>query len=240
MRLASAQRTHAGGREVNEDAAAAVVEAGHGCWIVADGVGGHGRGELASSASVRAALDRFRSGAEPSAEAVSEVIRHAQAGVRQAQEEASYANMRTTIALLLADGRSRIWGHVGDTRIYSLRDGRIIERTLDHSVPQMLVEAGRITEREIRSHPERNKILRALGENADPEVEIGAPAELRPGDAYLLCTDGWWEYLSDTEIELDFAKSPDPESWLDAMMRRILTRARGTFDNLTAVAVLVE
>lgn len=240
MRLLSAQRSHSGGRDTNEDAGGVLIENGSGCWIVADGVGGHGRGDVASQASVRAALDRFRASPGLSVAALRELVEEAHDGVRRAQQDSGFTAMRTTIAMLLADPRSRIWGHVGDTRVYSLREGAIVDRTLDHSVPQMLVDAGQIADHQIRSHPDRNRILRALGEPDMPDVAIGAPAQLQRGDAFLVCSDGWWEHITDHEIEFDYAKSADPEAWLDAMMIRILTRASGEFDNLTAIGVFVE
>ncbi len=238
--LTSAVRSHTGARSVNEDTADATFDAGVGCWVVADGLGGHGGGQLASRAAVDAALDSFRSSPEIASATLERAVRDANEAVLRAQVGSEHPGMRTTLTILISDSRKAAWAHVGDTRLYHLRDGSIIHQTADHSVPQGLVEAGEISVHEIRSHPERNRILRALGQSNPQRPSTVAPIALEQGDAFLLCSDGWWEYVNESEMEVDYAKSDTADAWLDHMMQRVLLRANGVFDNLTALAVLVS
>lgn len=240
MTFESARRSHPGGRKRNEDSAGFEVVDGVGCWIVADGLGGHGAGDVASQAAVRRVLERFVADPQLTGDRVTRLVDEAHAAVIEAQEEAGYPGMRTTISLVVADGKNAMWAHVGDTRIYHFRDGVVLHQTEDHSVPQMLVEAGEIEVEDIRSHPDRSRILRALGQEEAPKPSASRSEKLRAGDAFLLCSDGWWEFVTEREMELDYAKSRTPDEWLDHMSDRILTRAEGEFDNLTAVGVFVR
>lgn len=239
MTFQSARRSHPGGRKRNEDSAGFEVREGAGCWIVADGLGGHGAGDVASQAAVRRAIERFTENPVLNGSRVTDLVADAHAAVLEAQAEAGYPGMRTTICVVVADRRTAMWAHVGDTRIYHFRNGVVRQQTEDHSVPQMLVEAGEIEREDIRSHPDRSRILRALGQDEPPKPTASKAEKLQPGDAFLLCSDGWWEYVTEREMELDLAKSATPDEWLDHMTDRILSRAEGEFDNLTAVGVLV-
>lgn len=237
--VTSAVRTHPGARSENEDTADSWFDGDSGCWIVADGLGGHGGGQLASRAAVEAALASFQDEPDVSQPVLERLVAEANEAVRHAQEGSRHPGMRTTITLLVADSRTAAWAHVGDTRLYHLRNGRIDHQTADHSVPQGLVEAGQISAHDIRSHPERNRILRALGHGTAAQASCVGPTPLEAGDAFLLCSDGWWEYVTECEMEADYAKSETPEEWLDHMMRRVLLRASGVFDNLTAIGVFI-
>lgn len=239
VHMLSARRTHGGARSENEDTADWRLEDGMGCWAVADGLGGHGGGQLASRAAVSAVLETFSASPEASRPLLDRLVTDANDAVRRAQQGSSHPGMRTTITLLVSDSRLAAWTHVGDTRLYHLRNGRVVHQTADHSVPQGLVDAGQITPHEIRSHPERNRILRALGHSTPPEGSIAGPTPIEVGDAFLLCSDGWWEYVTEPEMEADYAKSATPDEWLDHMMQRVLQRATGEFDNLTAIGVFV-
>jgi PPM family protein phosphatase len=236
----TARRAEIGGRERNEDAAGHAIAHGIGCWVVADGLGGHGHGDSASCAALESVIERFVADPARSGARIAELIVAAHEAVKAAQQEASYAQMRTTLAILIADGSSAVWAHVGDTRIYHFRGGAIRHQTQDHSVPQMLVAAGDLTPDEIRRHPDRSRILRALGEPDPPRPDVGGPVPIQDGDAFLLCSDGWWEYVTEREMELDLAGSESPADWLDQMTDRILSRAAGAFDNFTAVGVFVR
>jgi len=148
--------------------------------------------------------------------------------------------MRTTLALLISDLRLALWAHVGDSRIYHFRDGRIAHQTADHSVPQMLANAGDISPDDIRGHIDRSRLLQALGQDEPVRATVlESPVQLESGDAFLLCTDGWWEYVTELEMQIDLAKSAGPDDWLGYMMDRILSRAEGEFDNYTALGVFV-
>ena len=147
--------------------------------------------------------------------------------------------MRTTLVALVGAPKGVLWAHLGDSRLYHFSGGDIIYQTRDHSVPQAMADAGNITVDEIRHHEDRNRLLRALGneENLRPAVEKTVyPVD--PGDAFLLCTDGFWEYVMETEMIADLVRSPDPETWLNLMAARIRERAKDGHDNYSAIAVI--
>jgi serine/threonine protein phosphatase PrpC len=149
--------------------------------------------------------------------------------------------MRTTAVVLVADTSGAVWGHIGDSRLYMLRSGRVVSQTRDHSVPQSLVDAGEITPAEIRFHEDRNRLLRSLGNGGRLRAALlERPMLLNKGDAFLLCSDGFWEYVTETEMEVDFAKARTPDDWLDRMAVRIRPRAHEARDNCTALAVFID
>ncbi len=149
--------------------------------------------------------------------------------------------MRSTLVLLVLDGKQAAWGHIGDARLYHLREGVVASRTRDHSVVQALVNGGEVLERDQGTHEDRNLVLQALGQARDirPGV-VDRPLTLTDDDRFLLCTDGFWESLSRLEIEIDLSGAADAEGWLDRMASRVIARATAESDNCTAATVLVE
>ncbi len=147
--------------------------------------------------------------------------------------------MKTTISVLVASEGVARWIYVGDSRMYMLRDGLVRAVTDDHSVPQALVDSGEIEREEIRLHPDRNRLLRALGKPGEARPDIGDPLYTRPGDAFLLCSDGFWEYVLESEMETDLQRSDTPDAWVASMERRLLERVPPDNDNYSALAVFV-
>jgi len=229
-----------GGRELNEDSYG-FLEMNHtACWVVADGLGGHRGGETASKVAVDAALASFREAPEFSAASVQRHLEAAQQAILQAQKkEPSLSTMRTTIVMLLTDSVRVLWAHVGDSRLYCLENGHIDFCTKDHSVVQAMVSAGELPASRIRHHEDRNRLLRCLGNSeADFRPTILSEARtLHRGTAFLLCTDGFWENVTEPEIEIDFAKADGTRDWLALMEDRLLERSTESSDNYTAIAV---
>jgi PPM family protein phosphatase len=233
-------------RRNNQDAYNYALLTQKGCWVVADGLGGHQAGEVASKLAVENIIDSFKRHQEISSEAINKYLVSAQNTiVNQQKKIPALSGMRTTIVLLAADSQSAIWGYAGDTRLYHFRNGRIIYQTTDHSVSQALANAGDIRPEEIRFHADRNRLLRAMGEEDHfRPVIMGEKKPLQHGDAFLMCTDGFWELILEDEMEQDLVYSADPTSWLNKMENRILAKAlRHTdkqHDNYTAVAVFAN
>lgn len=152
--------------------------------------------------------------------------------------------MKTTLVILEIEKERIRWGHIGDSRLYYFVNGRIRERTLDHSVPQMLVSAGEIKEKAIRHHPDRNRLLRVLGTDGDDEPVNYQESEVvkrTGGQAFLLCTDGFWELIEEKKMEAALKKASTPDQWIAAMQEIICKNGRGTnMDNYSAVAVWVN
>ena len=149
--------------------------------------------------------------------------------------------MRTAIAVLIGDGLIAHWAHVGDVRLYVFREGEVFFQTKDHSVPQALVNAGEIGTDAIRGHEDRNRLLRSLGspENHQPSV-LENPFVILRGDIFLLCTDGFWEYVNELEMLLEWCKSLNLRDWLERMELRILKRAPQGHDNYSAIALFAD
>ena len=230
-----------GSRPVNEDTAALFpLEGGMG-FLVADGLGGHGGGDRAS----RLAADAFRGVLSASADPVGSLPdAFLEAQKRILAEQASSGNffqMKTTAAALVLSGQTARWGHIGDTRLYFFSHARLKTRTLDHSVPQMLVMAGEIRERDIRFHPDRNKLLRVLGVAGEtPRFELSEPLSVTPGQAFLLCSDGFWEWVTEREMQRALRSARSAAEWLTPLAALAEARGKGRdMDNYTAIAVIV-
>ena len=226
----------AGGRDYNEDC----CDHRDGCWVLADGLGGHGGGEVASRVAVETVLGLL-AGKAPTAPVLVQAVQEANRALHLKQRgNPALERMRTTLVILTTDGTAALWGHVGDSRLYHFRGGRLTAQTEDHSVPQAMVKAGEIRAADIRHHEDRNRLLRTLGNDDEPRpTVVPGPVQLAVGDAFLLCTDGFWEYVTETEMEITLAKATDPETWLRIMTRRLLERAEPGHDNYTAMAVMV-
>lgn len=232
-----------GGRELNEDSYG-FLEVNHAaCWVVADGLGGHQGGETASRIAVDAALASFRAAPEFSAASLQRHLEAAQQAILEAQKkQPSLSTMRTTIVILLTDSKRALWAHVGDSRLYCLENGHIESCTKDHSVVQAMVSAGELPASRIRHHEDRNRLLRCLGnsENDFRPTILSEARTLHNGMSFLLCTDGFWENVTEPEIEIDFAKAERAQDWLALMEHRLLERAPQDNDNYTAIAVKFE
>lgn len=230
--------TNPGGRNRNEDSAKVQRAQGGFCVAVADGLGGHGGGGEASKAAVEKLLQCHEQGDCRTREGIAKAVRMAHEAVLACQESEG-GGMSTLVALFLEKERA-VWAHVGDSRLYYFKEGRLSLRTLDHSVPQMAVYMGMITEEQIRFHEDRCKILRALGGDSF-EPDISEPISLDEGrHAFLLCTDGFWEHVLEAEMEEALAAWEDPMEWLLAMEKQIARKAPEDLDNYTAAAVFVE
>ncbi|MDD3654728.1 MAG: protein phosphatase 2C domain-containing protein [Desulfotomaculaceae bacterium] len=234
------------GRKTNQDCFDYGFINQRGYWVVADGLGGHQGGEVASKLAVESIVNSFKVYQEISSDAIQKYFEIAQTAILKQQKKIpALSEMRTTIVLLLADPQFAIWGYAGDTRLYHFRSGQIIYQSKDHSVPQALANAGDINPEEIRFHEDRHRLLRALGQEHQFRPSITAEKKaLQNGDAFLLCTDGFWELVLEKEMEHDLANFPDPKRWLNKMQDRILARAleraNKQHDNYTAIAVFVK
>ena len=217
------------------------MEADRQCFVLCDGLGGHGMGDTASQLAVQVCLNLFENTADLSAfpgEALqaSQDILLAEQMARNAQQK-----MKTTGVVLAMDRENAYIGHVGDSRLYIFEKNKVRKRTLDHSIPQMLVMTGDIKESEIRHHPERNMLLRVLGIPwEEPMYECMAPVPLNKCQAFLLCSDGFWEYITEKEMCELLKTSANVEEWLSRMAGTVKRNGKNeNMDNNTAVAVWV-
>ena len=228
----AAKITSKGGRNYNEDSVFFMQSDQKILAIVADGLGGHGGGDLASKSAVEAASEYLFKENIITDQHILDTVNYANEAVLK------HPGAKTTIALLCLDGSTAISAHVGDTRIYQFRDSRIIFQSIDHSVSQMAVAVGEINHSEIRYHPDRNKLLRALGDKESPGTET-AELTVHKSDAFLLCSDGFWELIVEQEMEYDLSLSQNAKEWLYRMSERVYAKTNDKSDNYSAIAIII-
>ena len=241
MQLEITVLSKAGGREVNEDACG-FWSSPEACFCaLSDGLGGHYGGEVASKLAVQHALDWFRATPECSRRAVEASLRASNlAIIHEQQRNVRLKNMRATVVILSIDTKHSVavWGHTGDSRLYCFRQGRIIEQTRDHSVLQTMVDAGYLQPKELRISPNRSKLLAALGNDEQFEMDIVPVAfPLLHDDVFLLCTDGLWEYVEEEEMERMLVTSSSASDWLKALEDQVIARGHKGQDNYSAITV---
>jgi protein phosphatase len=240
-------------RELDEDAfmtqelriALSGVYINAGIYVVADGMGGHAAGEVASTMAVRAAATSIADQLVELAsdeqgiddERLKTLVTTAveQANVAVVQEAQRRKNdMGTTMTLALVVGDRCIIGNVGDSRTYLFRGGQLQRISKDHSLVMRLVDVGQITEDEIYTHPHRSAILRSLGEKPNVETDL-FPLRIEPDDALFLCSDGQWEMVRNPRMGEVIATVDDPQAVCEQLVDE--ANANGGEDNITAVLV---
>jgi serine/threonine protein phosphatase PrpC len=241
MRLEISVLSKPGGRTINEDAFGFWAGAGVCFCVVCDGAGGQGGGDVASKLAVSTTLAWFQGEPECSCRAIESALDSANRAIMAHQgSEGRLANMRATAVVLAVDSANRTaaWGHLGDSRLYCFRDRRIVVQTKDHSVVQNMVDAGYLRKEELRSAKERSRLFAALGqeENFEPVVTRTA-FKLAGGDAFLLCTDGFWEHVEEHDMETALADVRSAEEWLRRMEHQVVERGGKGQDNYSALAV---
>lgn len=197
MKFSIFQETRQGARHSNQDRIGYMYTAESILMVVCDGMGGHHRGELAAQFVVEFMAKAFKQTALPKLKDSGIFLRKAilaahNALLRYAEQEKMTEVPRTTcVAVVIQDGKMS-WAHVGDSRIYHLRDGALVKRTIDHSQVQMMIDKGEITEQEAEVHKDRNKIFNCMGQPTPPRIDVAKSMSLVEGDSVLLATDGLW------------------------------------------------
>ena len=230
MRLATGSSTDTGlHRGNNEDSF--LVDREHDVYAVADGMGGHRGGEVASRTAIEALRAAIASG-QPVHDAI---VQANTAVIERASGDPELTGMGTTLtAVVVADGRQLLIGHVGDSRAYLLHDGAMRRVTDDHSLVEELVREGRLTPEQGESHPRRNVVTRALGVERDVEVDLYT-VEVVAGDRLLICSDGLTTMVRDRDIERLARSEQDPQRTAEVLVEAA-NRAGGE-DNTSVVIV---
>lgn len=229
-----------GDRKVNEDCVGVKEHNGNYCFLVCDGLGGHGMGDIASRFVTDIFLKEFLS-CSSYKDFLPSTFTIAQENLIKKQEENNACNkMRTTVASVVMEPKSVSIGYIGDSRVYVFDESGIKQRTIDHSVPQMLALAGEIEDKDIRTHPDRNKILRAMGtEWTKPMYELLPALDLTECLAFLLCSDGFWEYITEEKMIELLNKARSAKEWLSSMSDIVRQNgSAGKMDNYSAVAII--
>ena len=207
-------------------------------FVVADGMGGHLAGDVASSTAVDVISSHSGSASPDDPQTLAELIRSANAAIwEKARVDPALRGMGTTCTLVLLDGATAHIAHVGDSRAYLLRDRSLQQLTEDHTLVARMVKEGRLRPEEAEHHPQRSIITRALGVDADVEVDLNK-LELVTGDRLMLCSDGLSSMIDSVAIETTLKEQPDPQAAADALVG--LANAAGGEDNITVVVIDVS
>ena len=234
MRFTTHQITNPGGRSPNEDSVGYYTDMKIYAWIAADGLGGHRDGELASAQAVQSMDEAVSECESLDEETVKGIFRKINNDVK------ALDGPLTTAVCAFSDGKTLYYGNNGDSRFVLIRNKKTACRSNDHSLAFLAYKSGAISYDEIASHPSQNRLYHSMGNDASFAGEFYPPIELQPGDAFLLCTDGFWELLTESEIERTLNISKTPQEWMSLMLEFLEPRLTPVSDNYSAVCVFVR
>jgi serine/threonine protein phosphatase PrpC len=241
MRFTIFQESRKGSRRTNEDRIAYTYGRDTLLLVVADGMGGHLGGEIAAQICVRLFIERFQQEAKPVLKNPLQFLQDSMTRAHQAL--GSYANQfsmlenpRTTCVACVVQTNHAYWAHVGDSRLYLYRQGKLIGQTKDHSKVQYLVDQGIISAEAAATHPDRNRIFSCLGGLVEPVIDLGKRTLVRNGDVIVMCTDGLWSVLSKDEVSTWVTSTPILQT-APKMMSEAEQRGGADGDNLSAIIV---
>ncbi len=244
MQFELAEISLIGAREENQDRMATAVDGSTALIAVFDGMGGHSDGAAAAELARKVVLSRFNEASHPLLDPLA--FLHMSLGAAHAQMVALGAQLplehrpRTTGAVCLVQDSTAWFAHVGDSRIYHLRDGAVLSRTRDHSHVELLVQEGLISAQQAQSHPMRNFVESCLGGDALlPEMLVGRCVRVRSGDTMLVCSDGFWSNLLDEDIAASIYSGVPLATALQAITEFAVRRAGAGADNATVAALRV-
>jgi PPM family protein phosphatase len=243
LRLESASFTHDGGRDYNEDAIGESDAFGAvRLYMLADGAGGQGGGDVAARTAITAAKAEFMRMPAYSADTLRRCIASADLAVRKRQtEETRLARMASTFVALLIDYRQRkaLIGNLGDSRCYVFRKDAVIAQSYDHSLVQRFIDAGLYPAEKLREHPKRNVLYASLGANEETVEPFVASSsiDLIAGDGVLLCSDGVWEVVDESTLGRLHAMSKNVAEWRDHVVAAVRGRMAPGHDNFSALLV---
>ena len=243
MRIEYAKVSALGDRSDNQDRAAIVVAEDAALMLVFDGMGGHSDGALAAETALNIIQDMFMESTlpmfDPQGFLYTALARAHDEVVKLGAELTIDSRPRATCAICLIQESGSYWGHVGDSRIYQMRDGEVVLRSRDHSHVEVLIQEGAITEEEALDHPMRNFVECCIGGDAAvPDMTITVKRALSPGDVLLACSDGLWSGVSDEELAKMATRTSDSLAEnLKALSVRALRVNAPYSDNTTGTAL---
>lgn len=242
MKVTYCSITDKGDRINNEDSVECSAWKDDYCFALADGLGGHEKGEAASRLVTLTAMDVFHK--EGFNEFyLREAFEISQEKLTKLQiKEQLEGDMKTTLVLLGINAKEVCWGHIGDSRLYYFEGKKLVKHTKDHSVPQMLVNIGEIKEADIRNHPDRSRVLKVMGMDWEhPFYEIAEPLPTTLGQSFLLCTDGFWELITEKEMRNCLKKSRTVYEWITSMEKIVKENGKEkNMDNYSAIGIWIR
>lgn len=243
MEVTTYSYSNKGGRSNNEDYAEYFYDQTEkGAWVLSDGLGGHDCGEIASKLATDYMIEAAKKAQDYSENSLIKIINDTNAFIIEAQKSnAEYKQMRTTVVAAFLEMDKTSYLNVGDSRFYYFKNGCLYKQSKDHSVAQVSASIGEIPVTQIRFHDDRNKLLKVFGNEENLKIEkLDDPISIEKGDAFLLCSDGFWEYVYETEMEIDLLKSTTPKEWAQYMVNRLLFRVTNNNDNFTLICCFIN
>ena len=243
MRLTYRQFNHIGLKRLNNEDAAGIVEIDKGLLsVVCDGLGGSKAGDIASKTAVESIIDSFSSSdTNDYIEKIRSAVMHANKTIfDRAINNSLLSGMATTVEVLFLKDYTAYWAHIGDSRIYILKNRKLKPLTKDHSLVQRLVDEGYLTLKEAENHPNKNIIMRALGDNLNVEIDL-SKMKISPEDEnlFFICSDGITTVMNNAEIEMILSSNPDNLQAIENEIAAVVTQ-RGAPDNYTFILIKVE
>ncbi|MFO1337747.1 MAG: PP2C family serine/threonine-protein phosphatase [Burkholderiaceae bacterium] len=239
MRFSVYQVSRKGGREKNEDRMGYCYTRDSGLFALADGMGGHPEGEVASQLALQTLAGAFQREAKPSLKSPLRFLQDAiLAGhhqlLRYATEKGLVDTPRTTVVACVLQGRAAFWAHCGDSRLYLVRGGKLIARTRDHSYTELQQTLSQVVPIDAKFN--RSVLFTCLGSPGKPVVDTVGPVTLQTGDRLIVCSDGLWSQLNDDEI-VDLLATRSLSDAVPEMVERALRNGGSHGDNVTVLAV---
>ncbi len=233
--------SNCGERSVNQDCVGSYSDGEFYVFTLCDGLGGHGGGEIASSAAVNAIIETAKNRNQYT-DLIASCFENADKSINQKiLENQNLKNMKTTATLLVFDNGKAQWAHIGDSRIYYFRKNKFVLRTNDHSVPQQLANMGEIKQSEIRRHPDRNKLLRCLPYCPNDYEVSEKEVKLSKRDSFVMMSDGFWDWINSKDIAKSLKKFKTARESADYLINLAFERGKGNnMDNLSLVIVRIS
>ncbi|MDH3309434.1 MAG: protein phosphatase 2C domain-containing protein [Gammaproteobacteria bacterium] len=244
MKYQITQYSLRGARATNEDRVGYAERDNAVLLAVADGLGGHRGGEVASEILVQTMMHGFQSLRQPMIERPSAflalgILQAHHAIIAHGQAALPPMDPRTTCVVCLVQNGYAYWAHVGDSRLYLIRQNHVLLRTQDHTAIEEMHQGGLLTEEEMLEHPQKSHLLNCLGGGIKPKISMGEETLLQPGDMLLVCSDGLWEAFTPEEITR-YLKAPALDEAVENMLNDAVRKMKQGCDNVSAICLRWE
>ncbi len=234
--------SEAGTKNKNNDYFGYVQLDNYAIWAVADGFDEEEGADVAARLAVESAIEYFMLHPEFSREIISEIMSYVNLKVREKQTETErYSLMHTSFLIVISNYNALLYGNIGNTRFYHLRNGYVISQRSDDTVAQLLVEEEALNTGDLKYHRQRNDLLQAIGDYGEIKPNIlKTPITLQEKDVFCLTTMGFWENIDEKEMEVELSRYDESKKWLVSLEKKVVATLRDDVENYTFAAVTIE
>ena len=234
--------SEAGTKNKNNDYFGYVQLDNYAIWVVADGFDEEEGADVAARLAVESAIEYFMLHPEFSREIISEIMSYVNLKVREKQTETErYSLMHTSLLIVISNYNALLYGNIGNTRFYHLRNGYVISQSSDDTVAQLLVEEEALNTGDLKYHRQRNDLLQAIGDYGKIKPNIlKTPVILQEKDTFCLTTIGFWENIDEKEMEVELSRYDEGKKWLVSLEKKVVATLRDNVENYTFAAVTIE